>query len=80
MADGFDPEPIEKEGVAGEPKEPALKPWTGVPGLPKGIGPEALLCPNNGFDVPKVGLSAVAAPKVKFPNGGAALLTTGVPN
>lgn len=34
------------------PKGPALKPWTGVPGLPKGIGPAAALWPKDGVDVP----------------------------
>lgn len=33
------------------PKGTALKPWTGVPGLPKGIGPAALW-PKDGVDVP----------------------------
>lgn len=41
--DGFDPAPIEKEGAAGDPKGLALKPWTGVAGLLKGIGPAAVL-------------------------------------
>lgn len=30
----------------------ALNPWTGVPGLPKGIGPAAVLWPKVGVDVP----------------------------
>lgn len=77
--DGFDPAPIEKEGVAGDPKGTALKPWTGVPGLPKGIGPAALW-PKDGVDVPKAGLSVAAAPKLKPPICGAGLLETGVPN
>lgn len=70
---------MEKEGVAGDPKGTELKPWTGVPGLPKGLGPVAL-CPKAGVDVPKAGLSVAPAPKVKFPICGAGLLETGVPN
>jgi hypothetical protein len=30
----------------------ALNPWTGVPGLPKGTGPAAVLWPKAGVDVP----------------------------
>lgn len=73
---------MEKEGVAGDPKGTALKPWTGVPGLPKGIGPAAAaaLWPKDGVDVPKAGLSVAAAPKLKLPICGAGLLGTGVPN
>lgn len=64
---GFDPAPMEKAGVAGEPNGTALNPWTGVPGLPKGIGPAAALWPKDGVDVPNAGLSAAAAPKLKLP-------------
>lgn len=68
-------------GVAGDPKGTALKPWTGVAGLPKGIGPGLALWPNDGVDDPKAGLSeAAAAPKLKFPISGAGLLEPGVPN
>lgn len=77
---GFDPAPIEKEGVAGDPKGAGLKPWTGVLGLPKGIGPAAALWPKDGVDAPKAGLSVAAAPKLKLPICGAGLLETGVPN
>lgn len=38
VAEGFEPAPMEKEGVAGEPKDGALKLGAGVPGLPKGMG------------------------------------------
>lgn len=64
----FEPEPIEKvaEGV---PKAEA--PNTGVPGLPKGIGPLAV--PNAGVEAPKAGLlSVLPAPNEKlwfFPAG-----------
>lgn len=78
--DGFDPAPMEKEGVAGDPKGTALKPWTGVAGLPNGIGAAAALWPKDGVDVPKTGLSVAAAPKLKPPICGAGLLETGVPN
>lgn len=81
---GFDPAPMEKEGAAGDPKGTELKFWTGVPGLPKGIGPAAAaaapLWPKDGVDVPKAGLSVAAAPKLKLPICGAGLLETGVPN
>lgn len=77
---GFDPAPIEKEGVAGDPKGTELKPWTGVAGLPKGFGPAAAPWPKDGVDVPKAGLSVAAAPKLKLPICGAGLLETGVPN
>lgn len=35
------------------PKGPALKPWTGVAGLPKGIGPGVAPWPNDRVDVPE---------------------------
>lgn len=56
-----------------------MNPWTGVPGLPKGIGP-GTLCPKAGVDVPNAGLSAGAPPKLKFPICGAGLLEADVPN
>lgn len=65
--------------MAGEPNPALLKPCTGVPGLPKGIGPAAAW-PKDGVDVPKAGLSPAAAPKLKPPICGAGLLDTGVPN
>lgn len=71
---------MENEGVAGDPKGTALKPWMGVPGLPKGIGPAAAFWPKDGVDVPKAGLSAAPAPKLKLPIWGAGLLVTGVAN
>lgn len=71
---------MEKEGVAGDPKGTALKPWTGAPGLPKGIGPAAALWPNDGVDDPKAGLSVAATAKLKLPICGVGLLETGVPN
>lgn len=57
-----------------------MKPWSGVPGLPKGIGPAGALCPKDGVEVPKADFSAAVAPKLKFPICGAGLLATGVPN
>lgn len=72
---------MEKDGAAGDPKgggAAELKLWSGVAGLPKGVGPAAALWPKVG--VPKVGLSVVAEPKLKPAICGAALLGTCVPN
>lgn len=80
--DGLDPAPMEKEGVDGEPKgDGALKPCTGVPGVPNGMGPTAALWPKAGVDVPKAGLSLAAAePKLKPGVCVGGLLEMGVPN
>lgn len=43
---------LPKNSINDLPKGTALKPWTGVPGLPKGIGPAAALWPKDGVDVP----------------------------
>lgn len=67
MAEGFDPAPMEKEGVAGEPKGGALKLGAGVPGLPKGMGAGVEVWPNTGVGVPNAGLSAVAVPNANPP-------------
>lgn len=74
---------MEKEGVDGDPKvggATGLKPWTGVPGVPKCIGPAATLWPKAGVEVPKAGLSAAAVPKLKPGVCVAGLLEMGVPN
>lgn len=48
---------MENEGADGEPNDEdpiALNPWTGVPGLPKGTGPAAVLWPKAGVAIPKL--------------------------
>lgn len=42
-----------KDHINDLPKGTALKPWTGVEGLPKGIGPAAVFPPKAGVDVPE---------------------------
>lgn len=42
-----------KDHINDLPKGTALKPWTGVEGLPKGIGPAAVFPPKDGVDVPE---------------------------
>ncbi len=45
-------QPSSENNINDLPKGTALKPWIGVPGLPKGMGPAAALWPKDGVDVP----------------------------